>query len=601
MIKLPVALTALISAFSFPVLSNNYDHLPPLITWQGASEQLIETNPLLQTPIEKSQFALTPTYDATKAYAQKLAAASALISYHVIGQSPQGRDIFMLKVSADKHFHQANHNQATSTKPILLVHAGIHSGEIDGKDAGFMWLRDLAFKKQPVTALKQANMLFIPILSVDGHERSTEYSRVNQRGPSKQGWRTNAQNLNLNRDFAKLDTLELRALMRVINTYSPALYLDIHVTDGEDYQYDITYGFNREFASHAPEIATVLQENYRPAIDTALEAQGHIPGPLVFGVDRNDFSKGIAGWAASPRYSNGYGDVRKLPTILVENHSLKPYKQRVLGTYVFIDASLTFVAEQGEILNKAITADRNKRRDPITLAWKTSETPDLITFKGIEYKVEENEISGSTSIVWLGKPKTYSDLPIYWQKDVLLSVKRPSAFYIPPQYTEVLSLLNYHGVILQPAQSTSKILTQMTANDLKFGEKPFEGRTMVSASFSTEEKQVTLPAGSWKVSTDQALGDLAIALLYPQAPDSFFSWGFFNSHLQPTEYIEPYAMIPIAKDMLANSSTLRSQFKEKLQSDPDFAKDPSARLRWFYLQTPYADQQWRKYPIYLEY
>lgn len=600
MTKLPFALATMLSAFSVYASDVSYDHLPPLMKWTGASEQLIQPQVSLQTPIEKSGFELTPTYEETKAYAKKLATMSKLISYHVIGRSPQGREIFMLKVSADKRFHQSNTSSDTNT-PVLLVHAGIHSGEIDGKDAGFMWLRDLAIGNKPVPALKNANMLFIPILSVDGHERSTQYSRVNQRGPSKQGWRTNAQNLNLNRDFSKLDTLELRALMKVINDYSPTLYLDVHVTDGEDYQYDITYGFNREFGSHSPEISTLLQQQYRPAIDKALETQGHIPGPLVFGVDRSDFSKGIAGWAASPRYSNGYGDVRHLPTILVENHSLKPYKQRVLGTYVFIDASLTFVAEQGASLKEAIANDTNRRRDPITLAWKTSEKPDLITFKGIEYKIEKNDISGSNTIVWLGKPKTYNDLPIYWQKDVSLSVKRPSSFYIPPQYSEVVNLLQHHGIEISKAEASNKALTQLTANDLNFGDKPFEGRTMIKASFSSEQKNVQLPSGSWKVSTDQKLGDLAIALLYPEAPDSFFSWGFFNSHMQPTEYIEPYAMIPIAKQMLADSKELRKAFEKKLESEPEFAKDPAARLRWFYLQTPYADQQWRKYPIYLEY
>lgn len=599
MSKFPLLFAALFSASSVQSSPVSYEHLPPLLPWHGSSELIIEQNVEYQTPIERSNFQVTPTYQETKDYAQSLAAGSNLISYHVIGKSPQGRDIFMLKVSKDKAFHQSS--ISNSDKPSLLVHSGIHSGEIDGKDAGFMWLRDLSVKGKQADALKDANLLFIPILSVDGHERSTEFSRVNQRGPSKQGWRTNAQNLNLNRDFSKLDTVELQSLLAVINAYNPTLYLDIHVTDGEDYQYDITYGFNREFATFSPRIAKILQNQYRSSIDTSLEAQGHIPGPLVFGVDRQNFAKGLSGWTASPRYSNGYGDVRHLPTVLVENHSLKPYKQRVLGTYWFIDASLKFIAQHGQVLQQAIAADSQKYQDPIALAWKTSAKPDTIDFKGMEYQLVENEISGSQAVEWLGKAKTYTDLPVYWQKDVALSVARPRAFYIPPQYSDIVARLRMHGVKLERINAQTKSLTQLTANELDFSEQPFEGRTMVSASFSKEVVNVDLLAGSWKVSTQQPLGDLAIALLYPQAPDSFFSWGFFNSHLQPTEYIEAYAMIPIAKKMLQNSAELRRTFEEKLRSDPEFAANPSARLRWFYLQTPFADQQWRKYPIYLEY
>lgn len=598
MIKLTITLAALLCSAVVQAAVPSYSHLPPLPEWYGQSENLIETEFSLQTPIEQTAFQQTPNYQQTKNYAQKLASMSALISYHVISKSPQGREIFLLKLSRENEFHKAN---ATSSKPLLLAHAGIHSGEIDGKDAGFMWLRDIASGKKELPALDKANFIFLPILSVDAHERSSIFSRVNQRGPSKQGWRTNARNLNLNRDFSKLDTQELQALITVINHHSPILYLDMHVTDGEDYQYDITYGFNREFASHSPDVSTFLQQQYRPMIDRALTAEGHVPGPLVFGVDRNDFKKGIVGWTASPRYSNGYGDVRHLPTILVENHSLKPYKQRVLGTYVFLDASLSFVAEKGRRLQQAIDKDIKAQQDPVTLAWSTSEVPDYMEFKGISYRNEFNEISGSKSVVWLGKPKTYKKLPVYWQKIPKLTVKRPSVFYIPPQYADIILTLQRHGIVIDKVGKLERKLVQYTANDMEFSPKPFEGRTMVSASFEKNIKSVKLPEGTWKVSTNQALGDLAIALLHPQGPDSFFSWGFFNSHLQPTEYIEPYAMIPIAKEMLQNSAELREAFSNKLKNNPEFAKDPAARLRWFYLQTPYADQQWRKYPIYLEY
>ena len=217
----------------------------------------------------------------------------------------------------------------------------------------FMLLRDIATGKRR-DILKKVNILFIPILNVDGHERSSAFNRINQRGPVKMGFRTNANNLNLNRDFTKLDTPEVKSVLAVINDYNPNLYIDVHVTDGADYQYDVTYGYNPVFASESPAISDALNRYFKPVINQTLTEQGHIPGPLVFVMDKQEFKSGLAGWVATPRFSNGWGDLRSLPTILVENHSLKPYKQRVLGTYVFIDGAIEALAAHKDKLANAV-------------------------------------------------------------------------------------------------------------------------------------------------------------------------------------------------------------------------------------------------------
>ena len=239
----------------------------------------------------------------------------------------------------------------------MLVQAGIHAGEIDGKDAMFMLLRDIATGKRR-DILKKVNILFIPILNVDGHERSGHFNRINQRGPSKMGFRTNANNLNLNRDFTKLDTPEVKSVLKVINDYNPNLYVDVHVTDGADYQYDVTYGYNPVFASESPAISAALDQYFKPVIDEKLASQGHIPGPLVFVMNKRNFKEGLAGWVATPRFSNGWGDLKSLPTILVENHSLKPYKQRVLGTYVFIDGAIDALSNHSHELANAVKKEQ---------------------------------------------------------------------------------------------------------------------------------------------------------------------------------------------------------------------------------------------------
>lgn len=586
------ALILLTGSLMFPVAAA--DHLPPLLPWDGPTQALIQPQHPWVTPAELTDLTETPDYAQTISYLKKLVESSPLFRLEVIGQSPQGRDIYLVKASMQPDL------VGQSGRPTLLVQAGIHSGEIDGKDAGLMLLRDIAHGDK-ADLLKQVDFLFIPVLSVDAHERRGEHHRMNQRGPLQQGWRSNASNLNLNRDYAKADSLEIRALLKVLNQYQPDLYMDVHVTDGEDYQYDITYGFNEPFASLSPNGASWLAQVYRPYLDRQLSRQGHIPGPLVFGLDSMDFSKGLSGSTSTPRFSNGYGDVRHLPTILVENHSLKPYKQRVLGTYVLLEQTLRLLQEQGKALQLAKKADENFRPQQQVLLFKAAEQPDLIQFKGMSYEIVQSDISKALYVKWTGQAKEYVDFPVYWEKVPAIETEVPTAYWIPPQYQEVIQRLDIHGVKMTRITSPKKLeLQQLVASDPQVAAKSFEGRVGVTATFTPQWQQIELAPGSVRVSTDQPLGALAVALLQPQAPDSFFSWGFFHGMFERTEYFETYAMIPWIEQQLAADPKLKQQFEQAVKADAKLQKDGQARLNWFYQRSPFYDQHYLKYPILLE-
>lgn len=280
-------------------------HLPPLLPWQGQSLALIQQKGPLTTDFELSEGLKSPNYQQTMAFVDRLVAANPTqFQVQTIAHSASGRAINMMVASEDGAFTPSQLMQ--NAKPTIFIQAGIHAGEIDGKDAMFMLLRDIATGKRR-DILSQVNILFIPILNVDGHERSSQFNRINQRGPVEMGFRTNANNLNLNRDFTKLDTPEVRGVLKVIKQFNPDLYIDVHVTDGADYQYDVTYGYNPVFASESPSVSDALNNYFKPIIDTKLQEQGHIPGPLVFVMDKREFKKGLAGWVATPRYSNGWG------------------------------------------------------------------------------------------------------------------------------------------------------------------------------------------------------------------------------------------------------------------------------------------------------
>ncbi|QYJ78974.1 M14 family metallopeptidase [Shewanella acanthi] len=569
--------------------------LPPSITWHGASEALMQASDNeWATPFEQSNGVESPSYDDTIAWLDRLAAESELLKKVSLGKSPQGRDIWMYIASLEGINESARLKQ--NTKPTVLVQAGIHAGEIDGKDAGMMLLRDI-IKGDKATLLDKANLLFVPMFSVDAHERSGEFNRVNQRGPVNMGWRTNANNLNLNRDYAKADTLEMQHMLRALNVWQPDLYIDVHVTDGIDYQYDVTFGYNLA-QGYSPASFKWLENNYRPAVEAALTEQGHIPGPLVFALDNGDITKGMSLWNPTPRFSNGYGDARHLPTILIENHSLKPFKQRVLGTYVMLEQTLKTVGEQATKLKSAIQEDKYRASPLVTLTWKSAPLAKGWDFKGIDYRVEKSPISGSDVVRWTGEPKQYENLPVVAQNIPDIKVTRPSAYYIPAQWTQVIDRLNLHGIRLTRLTKPTELkLQQYTLSNPVFNTQAFEGRLTVKVESELTKVKTTLPVGTVKVSTDQPLGDLAMLLLEPQSPDSLLQWGFFNPIFTRTEYIEDYAVEPMAAKMLAEDPKLAAEFNKALEN-PDFAADSEARLRWFYERSPYYDNQYLKYPVY---
>ncbi len=571
------------------------DFLPPALPWKGRSETLIvkADDPWI-TPSEVTGLTATPSYDETIAWLRKLDAASPLIRLEVFGKTAEGRDMIVVIASKDE-------GGLDPSKPVMLAQAGIHSGEIDGKDAGLMLLRDIALKGKD-GLLDRVNFVFVPVFSADAHERTSPWNRPNQRGPASQGWRTTAQNLNLNRDYGKLDAPEMRAMMALLNRFDPSLYLDLHVTDGIDYQYDVTFGFEGEDGAFArsPAIAAWLNATLKPAAYAALRKTGHIPGPLVFAVDDRVPRKGLSVGPSGLRFSNSYGDARRIPSILVENHSLKPYRQRVLGMYVLMEASLKALTADEAGLKAAIASDRARRPTQVLTGWKVSPTPiGTRAFLGVQYETYRSPASGRDEIRWLGKAdKTPWQVPLI-SSTATLTFTPPAAYWVPAGKPEVIARLRLHGVAMETLTAPRTVTLSMARLSApKLAGRAIESRVGIDPGpVAWETRTVTLPVGSVRVTTDQPLGELVVLLLEPQSDEGFFAWGFFPEILQRTEYIEGYAIAPLAERMLAADPQLKAQFEAKLAAEPTFAADPDARLAWFYARTPYFDDHYLLYPV----
>ena len=572
------------------------EFLPPAPEWDGASRSLLrETSDPWVTPFEADPaHDFSPTYADTRAWFDRLDAASDLIRIEQFGTSPEGRPIYAVIASKDGA-------EFDPSKPVLLAQAGIHPGEIDGKDAGMMLLRDIAMYGRD-DLLDRVNLILIPILSVDGHERTSAHSRPNQRGPRIQGWRHTATNQNLNRDFVKLDQTEMRAVMGLIQRYRPDLYVDIHVTDGMDYQYDVTYGYNGENGiwSRSPATAQWLDEAFKPAMNDALEAQGHIPGELVFGIDDSNPRAGLSDGGLGERFSNGWGSAAHVPTILIENHSLKPHEQRVLGTYVFLETAMGLLAERGEALRVAVEQDRALRPTEILANFAPTEEPVATReFLGIRYETYESPASGRSEIRWLGQPDPEPWMMPFYGSRPTLTLARPEAYWVPSYRADVIERLRLHGVQMEVLDAPRAVPVQMLRlEDPRVSGRTSEGHVPITVeTVTTEDRDWTFPAGSVRVPTDQPLGDLVVLALEPQSSESFFAWGMFPEILNRVEYIEAYAIAPLAERMLEADPELRAAFEARLAEDAEFAADGDARLAWFYERTPFYDDRYRLYPI----
>lgn len=577
--------------------------LPPVQPWNGASEALVRAadDPWI-TPAEVDGFETTPTYGETRDWLTRLAAASPLVRLHEYGRSTEGRALTLVVASTDHDRAMAPRGDESGAgsagKVRVFVECGIHPGEIDGKDAGLMLLRDAALGGK-AHLLDGCDWFFVPVLNPDGHERRSAFSRPNQRGPREQGWRASAQGLNLNRDFVKAHSPEIRAILRLMDAIDPDLFIDLHVTDGLDYAYDITFGFQDPLYSASPAISRWLEGAYRPQVDAHMAGLGHLPGPLILAANDRRPELGLMLPAFPPRFSHGYGDLRHVATVLVENHSLKPVRQRVLGTYALLEGSLLAAAAHGEALRAALRADRERREARPVLTWDMASEPvHTVPFHPIASEFYDSPASGAREVRWLGTALPPVETPVLGSTPGI-AIDRPLGYLVPPGEAEVIDRLRAHGIAFERAPDWSEVEVDMLRlADLEIAGAVSERRVALKAGIAgVERRRERFAPGTAFVTTDQPLGDLAIHMLEPVCADSLFAQGLVAGTLDPVEYLEAYVIAPMADEMLATDPALRAEFEAKIAADNAFAADPMARLKWFYLRSPYRDERHMLYPI----
>jgi len=553
------------------------------------------------TKFEASNFLETVTYEECISFSKQLAETSPMIHYTEIGKSPQQRAIPMLII--DKDGLSESWDIYLSGRKVLLVQAGIHAGEPDGTDAMFLLLRDMVVHQKKLDLLEHVSILFIPSFNVDGLARMGPYNRINQNGPKEMGWRTNSRNLNLNRDYMKADSPEMKAWLKIFNEYNPYMFIDCHTTDGADYQYIATYALET-FGNMDDDLTHFTKDIYEPYLVRQLEKKGTPIFPYVTFRQWHDPRSGLVRKVGTPMISQGYTALRNRIGLLIETHMLKPYKPRVFATKDMIVATLEIMNQHYKELHQlnsvaGLTNGDKQGLKELTIKYKVDYTDtSYVDFLGVEYDVVKSDLTGGDWFQYSDKKTTFK-LPLFEKQIAAETVQLPLAYIVPVEYQDVQELLIAHG--LQYDITTEKHVLHIDTykfSNQRWNPSSFEGRQMLS-QFDMEQikKEITFDSGAMVLPVHQPGLKVLVYLLEPKADNSLVSWGFFNSSMERKEYAETYVMEKMAREMIAKDPSLLEEFKQWKADNPGVEKNQWAQTMWFFAKTNYWDQKKDIYPV----
>ncbi len=554
----------------------------------------------LLTPYEESGKTETMTYQQILEWSHKLDVLSEKVYYLSIGQSGNGYEIPML--IADKDGFKSVSEVKTANKVILMIEAGIHAGEPDGTDAGFLLFRD--FVEDKIEIPDNITILFLPTINPDGCIRRSKYNRINQNGPKEMGWRTTADYINMNRDFLKAESIEIRAFLKTFNEWLPDFFIDCHTTDGADYQYVVTYDLTC-LGNMGEEHNLWQKEKYLKPIKSKMDNDGF---PIFRYVNFNkwhDPRSGLRNWIASPILSEGYSAVQNRPGLLIETHMLKPYHLRVEGTYKIIYHTMLILSEESKNISRInaeadiYAASEDFKSKPFPLNFESTGDSTMVIFKGVEYDIDTSKLTG-------GLIFNYSDIPVdfelaYFDKlEPTDFVNLPDAYIFEPVWRDIIELLDCHDIRYYKTKVMHNVnLEAYRFYNEVFSDSPYEGRQrLISFDIETETVTRNLPSGSIIVPINQRSARLIAHMFEPLSSASLLKWGFFNRIFEQKEYSESYVMEPMALEMLESNEDLSTEYELFLEKNPQVLNNQWVLLNWFYQKTDYWDKLKNVYPVY---
>ena len=550
-----------------------------------------------ETHFEKSNGLETATYQQTIQFYSDLAEVYSGISIKAIGETDSGEPLHLVTLNLDAVFDFSKIKE--HNKQILLINNGIHPGESDGIDATMILFRDIVQGK--IEAPKETVLATIPIYNVGGSLNRNSKTRTNQNGPKEYGFRGNARNYDLNRDFIKSDTKNSRTFAEIFHLIKPDVFIDNHVSNGADYQYTLTHVFTQH-NKMGNDLGNYIHTEMIPTLTQKLLDKNWEITPYV-NVFNQVPEEGFSQFMDYPRYSTGYATLFNSIGVMVETHMLKPYKQRVEGTYEFMKSMIDITEEQGdkisELRNNALANFQSKKTYPLDWTIDTTKTTTL-NFKGFEGHLIESKITGAKRLKY-DRTKPFTKKVSYQNYfKPSLEVEIPDAYIIPGGWHNVTELLKLNAVEMYILEQDSTITVESyKIEDYKTRQMAFEGHYLhYNVNVSKNNQNITFKKGDVIIKTAQPSFRYIIETLEPQAPDSFFNWNFFDTILQQKEWFSPYVWEDLALKILNENPKLKDEFEEKKKNEKDFSDQWYYQLDWIHKQSKYYEKSHLQYPIY---
>ncbi len=546
-----------------------------------------------KTPYEKGNGNQTATYEEMVKFYDVLDKNFESISVVEKEKDDNGEPIrvVIFNVSKTKKFEFQN--------PVILINNGIHPGESDGIDATMMLMRDLALGKIKIP--QNSKVAAIECYNISGMQRRGKFSRANQNGPEEYGFRGNARNFDLNRDFIKNDTENAKAFQEIFHWLEPIYFIDNHVSNGADYQYTFTYiSTNKERLGNS--LGTYFHKKMQPKLIENLEKEKILCAPYV-NIHGDSPDDGFPAFMDSPRYATGYTALFNTPGTVAETHMLKPYKDRVKATYEYMKHSINFVdVNYKEITEKIVEEFANYQpKNKYTIRWKLDSTKySFIDFKGYEAGKKPSEISGKPRLFY-DRNKSFSRKVKFFDtykadKEIVI----PSYYVIPKSETKIIENLKRNQIKIKEIESDSLISVESyKITDFKTVKYPYEGHYLhYDTNVSKKTETLRFKKGDYLVPTKQIGVKFILETLEPEAMDSYFNWNFFDGILSQKEYFSDYVFEDTAAELLKNNKALKTAFEMKKAVEKDFAENGAAQLEWVYKNSEYYEGTVNQYPIY---
>jgi len=549
------------------------------------------------TSFEKTKGLQTANWSECVIYYNALSMKYNTINIKNFDTTDAGYPLQLVIFSSDHQFEPAFWRK--QNKVIIFINNGIHPGEPDGIDASMMFVRDLATGK--IKAPSNVIIAVIPVYNTGGALNRNSFSRVNQNGPESYGFRGNAQNLDLNRDFIKADSKDARAFIKIFQWLNPDIFIDNHVSDGADYQHTMTM-LTTQHNKLGGETGAFLHDVFEPALYKSMEAKQWPMCPYV-NFEGSDIDKGWEAFYDPPRYSSGYASLFQTIAFVPETHMLKLFADRVAGTYAFMQT----VMEQAAVYATDIISKRKasieavKKQKSFTINWQVDdEKYDLISFKGYEAAYKTSDVTGMQRLYYDHNRPFERQVKFYNTYKPILTIQKPKAYIIPQGWHNAIDLLKLNAVKLERIKKDTVInVSYYHIDDYKSAASPYEKH-----HFNYNVKLTEMPGsirflkGDYIIYTGQRADRYIIETLEPQADDSYFHWNFFDAVLQQKEGYSDYRWEDVAAAYLQQHPELRTQLEEKKKTDTAFAASAPAQLNFVYKNSPYYEPAHLRYPVY---